>query len=311
MTARAPQRRMLPAFYSPLYFFPLPTGHPFPMEKFPQAHDMLLRGGFLQEREVEIVGPIDRERLERVHTPAYLDRFSTGKLDPAEVHRLGLPVSPALYERSATEVQGTVRACHAALEFGAACALAGGTHHAFPDRGEGFCALNDVAVAVRDLQHHHPGIRVLVLDTDAHQGNGTHAILTSDPNVFTYSIHVGRNYPSRKVPGDLDVPLERFASGPDYLTAFDASLKEVEARFACPDITIWISGADPHRNDRFGQLMLNVRDMNARDERVVRFIQSQRSPVALLYGGGYNRQATNTARLHRNSVVTLRRILGV
>jgi len=278
------------------------------MEKFPEAYELLRTGGHLAPDEVEIIHPCSREALLRVHDSAYLDRLEQGALTGAEINRLGLPPSPELFRRSATEVEATVRACHGALRHGAAAALAGGTHHAFPNRGEGFCALNDVAVAVRDLQIRRPGVRVAVIDTDAHQGNGTHAILGRDPTVFTHSIHVGRNYPSRKVSGDLDVPLERYASGASYLAALRDSLRELDDRFPQPDLAIWISGADPHRNDRYGQMLLSVRDLNARDDLVLRFLRERRIPTALLYGGGYNRQPTYTARIHRNSVLALRRV---
>ena len=155
-----------------------------------------------------------------MHAPEYLDRLSRGELTSKETTILGLPPSPELFVRCAREVEGTRRAVRAALERTVIAAnLAGGTHHAFADRGEGFCLLNDVAVAVRDLQTDRPDLRIMVVDTDAHQGNGTNALLGADPHVFTYSIHVAANYPSRKVPGSLDVGLERFVSGPVFLDA--------------------------------------------------------------------------------------------
>ncbi len=288
-------------FYSPGYFLPLPEGHPFPMTKFPQAHGMLLESGAIDRQDVVEVEPVGREHLERVHTREYLDRLARGDLTAKEATVLGLPPSPELFVRSAREVEGTRRAMRAALEEGAAANLAGGTHHAFADHGEGFCALNDVAVGVRDLHTDHPDLKILVVDTDAHQGNGTHALLGGDPRVFTYSIHVAANYPSRKVPGSLDVGLERFVSGGVYLDALRGSLPGAVAAFR-PDLVVWLSGADPHQNDRFGQMQLTLRDMTERDAFVLSLFVPCRIPLAVLYGGGYNRELANTARLHRNSI---------
>ena len=294
-------------FYSPEYFLPLPEGHPFPMVKFPLAYDMLLTGGIVAETDVELVAPCAREHLERIHTPAYLDRLSRGELTSREATVLGLPPSPELFARCAREVEGTRRTVRAALADGVAANLAGGTHHAFADRGEGFCLLNDVAVAVRDLQTDRPDLRIMVVDTDAHQGNGTHALLSGDPRVFTYSIHVAANYPSRKVPGSLDVGLERFVAGSVFLDALRQSLPPAVETFR-PDLAIWISGADPHQNDRFGQMQLTLRDMSARDAFVLGLFVPRGIPIAVLYGGGYNRELNNTARLHRNSVEAAARI---
>ncbi len=288
-------------FYSPGYFLPLPEGHPFPMVKFPQAHEMLLDGGIVDARNVVEVGPASRVDLERVHTPEYLDRLARGELTPKEATVLGLPPSPELFVRSAREVEGTRQAMRASLEDGVAANLAGGTHHAFADRGEGFCALNDVAVGVRDLHAEHPELKIMVVDTDAHQGNGTHALLGGDARVFTYSIHVAANYPSRKVPGSLDVGLERFVPGAVYLDALRGSLPDAVESFR-PDLAVWLSGADPHQNDRFGQMQLTLRDMAERDAFVLSLFVPRGVPLAVLYGGGYNRELANTARLHRNTI---------
>ncbi len=288
-------------FYSPGYFLPLPEGHLFPMSKFPQAHGMLLESRIIEPGNVVEVEPASREHLERVHTRDYLDRLTRGDLTAKEATVLGLPPSPELFVRSAREVEGTRRAMRAALEDGVAANLAGGTHHAFADHGEGYCALNDVAVGVRDLHAEYPDLKIMVVDTDAHQGNGTHALLGSDPRVFTYSIHVAANYPSRKVPGSLDVGLERFVSGAAYLDELRGSLPDAVAAFR-PDLAVWLSGADPHQNDRFGQMQLTLRDMTERDAFVLSLFVPGKVPLAVLYGGGYNRELANTARLHRNSI---------
>lgn len=296
-------------FYSPGYYLPLPEGHPFPMRKFPEAHALLLAEGTIAPWDVTTVEECSREHLLRVHTADYLDRLETDKLTAKERTVLGLPPGPALLRRSRLAVEGTRLACRAALADGIAANLAGGTHHAFADRGEGFCVLNDVAIAVRDLQNEQPRLRVFVADTDAHQGNGTHALLGADPNVFTYSIHVAANYPSKKVPGSLDVGLERYVSGADYLRALRETLpRSVEE--SRPDLVVWISGADPHQNDRFGQMRLTVRDLLERDAFVVSLFREHDVPLVVLFGGGYNREPSHTARLHRNTIATARRLNG-
>ncbi len=288
-------------FYSPGYYLALPEGHPFPMVKFPQAHEMLLAGGIITPTDVTEVPPATRAHLELVHTPAYLDRLARGDLTPKEITILGLPPSPQLFERCAREVEGTRQTMRAALADGVAANLAGGTHHAFADHGEGFCALNDVAVGIRNLHIERPDLKIMVVDTDAHQGNGTHALFADDPRVFTYSIHVAANYPSRKVPGSLDVGLERYCAGSAYLEALQNSLPAAVDQFQ-PDLAVWLSGADPHQNDRFGQMRLTLRDMLERDRFVLSLFLPRKIPLAVLYGGGYNRELADTARLHRNTV---------
>jgi acetoin utilization deacetylase AcuC-like enzyme len=269
------------------------------MEKFPQAHDLLLAGG--APVEISPVSPTPNRQLLRVHTSEYLRKLAHGTLDATEVYKLGLPWQPRLLRRSSLETAATVAACHHALEHGMAANLAGGTHHAFPERGLGYCVLNDVAVAIRDLHETRPELRVFVADTDAHQGNGTHAIFRQDERVFTYSIHGERNYPSAKEPGDLDVGLPREVRGDDYLGALTDTLPAALDRFPA-DLVIWISGADVHEDDRFGQMRLTTTQMAERDRIVLSWCRERSLPVAVLYGGGYNREPGITARLHANTI---------
>ena len=186
-------------FYSPEFYLDLPVNHPYPMQKFRLSKEMLLEKGTVRPEDIVEVRPAATHVLERAHTPAYLQKIYRGQLDRKEQIQLGFPLTPQLYTRSAIEVEATRLACEAAMQDGAAVVLAGGTHHAFREHGEGYCVFNDIAVAIRSLQIKHPGIKVMVVDTDAHQGNGTNSLLDNDPNVFTYSIHVGRNYPVRMV----------------------------------------------------------------------------------------------------------------
>lgn len=271
------------------------------MDKFWRAEG-LIRSAGLPSLSIHGITPAPFEKIHRVHTADYLEQIRTGSLDHVAAIKLGLPASEALLTRSRLEVAGTLAATQAALTDGLACNLAGGTHHAFPDQGQGYCVLNDVAIAIRDLHVTQPALRVFVLDTDAHQGNGTHAIFANDPRVFTYSIHVGKNYPSLKTPGSLDVELPRFVPGAEYLTALETSVTEALRSFA-PDFVFWIAGADPHENDRFGQMKLTDADFAARDEHILRLVTKAQIPTAILYGGGYNRDRELTARLHAATVL--------
>ena len=289
----------LRCFYHPDFYLQLPQGHPFPMEKFPQAQALLVA----ERSPVEItpVAPAPLRQLLRVHTSVYLRKLTHGTLDEMEVYKLGLPWHPRLLYRSSLETAATIAACHHALARGMAANLAGGTHHAFPDRGLGYCVLNDVGVAIRDLHESSPSLRVLVADTDAHQGNGTNAIFRGDDRVFTYSIHGERNYPSAKEAGSADVGLPRQVSGDAYLAALTGTFPQALDEFS-PDLVIWISGADVHREDRFGQMELSTEQMQERDRRMLTWCTSRELPLVVLYGGGYHRTPGVTARLHANTI---------
>lgn len=294
-------------FYSEDFELTLPAGHPFPMDKFRVSKDMLLEGGIITPEEIVQVRMADSHVLQRVHDRDYLQKIYSCSVDRKEEMRLGLPVTPKLYTRSATEVEATRLACRAALEEGVAVCLAGGTHHAFREHGEGYCVFNDVAAAIRDLQDWRPGIKVMVVDTDAHQGNGTNAILQNDPKVFTYSIHVGKNDRTNKHGGTMDVETVRYVEGEMYLKQLFSTLAAALDVFL-PDLVIWIAGADNHRNDRFGQMMLSLKEMQRRDEVLLKALIRNRIPVAVLYGGGYNRQAEFTAKIHRNTIAMAKKL---
>lgn len=285
-------------FYSTELELALPAGHPFPMDKFRVSKEMLLEGGILKPEEIVDVAPVHTHLLQRVHERDYIGKIQSGTLDRKEQVLLGLPVDGKLFTR---------RACHAALEEGIGVCLAGGTHHAFSNHGEGYCVFNDIAVAIRDLQEKQPNIKVMVVDTDAHQGNGTAALLAGDPRVFTYSIHVGKNYPTKKISGSLDVETIRYVEGEMYLNQLFSTLAKALDDFA-PDLVIWISGADNHRNDRFGQMHLSLKDIQRRDEVLLGAFIKNRIPVAILYGGGYNRHPEFTAKIHRNTIATAKRL---
>jgi acetoin utilization deacetylase AcuC-like enzyme len=268
------------------------------MRKFPDSAAQLAR-----DPRIDVTDPglIDDRDLLRVHTPAYVESIRTGQYNPSTALRLGLPWSEALYVRSRAATAGTLAAARRALRDGLACNLAGGTHHAFPDSGEGFCVFNDIAVAIRALQADDPYYHLMVIDLDAHQGNGTHSIFADDPDVFTYSLHVGRNYPSRKFPGSLDVELPRWAPGDQYFAALDATLPRAVEQFE-PDLVFFIAGADCHENDRFGQMRLTTEEMAKRDRQTLALCRDWGIPTVITYGGGYNRTEGGTTALHVQTI---------
>lgn len=244
--------------------------------------------------------------LLRAHTAAYLEKIRAGALDSAEAVQLGLPAGPALLARSALETGGTALAAEAALADGIAANLAGGTHHARADRGRGYCVLNDVVIAARRLRAARPALRIAIVDTDAHQGDGTAALLREDAAAFTYSIHGGRNYPAHKEPSSLDVPLPRQVSGADYLDQLESTLAPALEEFR-PGLVFWLSGADPHEHDRFGQMRLTDADLAARDDHVLSVVRRLGAPLVVLYAGGYNRDREHTARIHARTVLAAAR----
>jgi acetoin utilization deacetylase AcuC-like enzyme len=289
---------MLRCFSSPAYVATLPAGHVFPMSKFSESAEALRQSGVARVIDPGIVSEAD---LTRVHTPDYVNSIRTGQYNELTALRLGLPWHPTIAARSFAATAGTIAATRAAFEDGIAANLAGGTHHAFPDRGEGFCVFNDVAVAVRSLQQIEPTMQILVIDLDAHQGNATHFIFRNDPNVFSFSMHVGRNYPSRKEPGTLDVELPRWVEGDAYLSALEETLPDILDRFE-PDLVYYNAGVDVHSDDRFGQMRLSTDDMLRRDRMVIGRVRADGVPLVVVYGGGYNRTPGMTAALHVQTV---------
>ena len=289
----------LKCYSSPRYFAPLPPGHVFPMSKFPVSARALVEDGTVP-RVIDPGSIVDADLL-RVHTPAYVESIMTGVYNDVTARKLGLPWTAALAARSRAATAGTLAAARSALADGLAANLAGGTHHAFPDRGEGFCVFNDVAVTIRALRQDEPFLQCMVVDLDAHQGNGTNAIFAGDPNVYTYSVHVGRNYPSTKVPGSQDVELSRWAGADEYFTRLEATLPPAVERFE-PDVAFYIAGADCHEDDRFGQMKLTTADMARRDRCAIDLLRGWGIPTVVLYGGGYNKVDGMTAELHCQTV---------
>ncbi len=259
--------------------------------------ERVIASGIVATERVLDPPPATDEQLRRVHSDDYVRRFTTGTLTDAEVRRIGFPWSPELVERSRRAVGGTLAASRHALTHGIAMNLAGGTHHAFADHGEGFCVYNDVAVAIRALQGEGLIRRAAIVDLDVHQGNGTHAIFAGDPDVYTFSMHGGKNYPFHKVAGRLDVELPDRCGDSEYLRALAESLPRVLAA-ASPDLVIYIAGADPHEGDALGRLSLTFDGLAERDTMVIAQCREVGIPVAITIGGGYGREISDTVAIH-------------
>jgi len=279
------------------YWIPLPERHPFPMGKYPALHAILLAERLIAPRDVVEPGEVAREDLLLVHTPLYVEQVFTGELAPDTAKRLGFPWSPTLLRRARLAVQGTIDAARRALDDGISANLAGGTHHAFADRGEGYCTFNDVAVAIRALQHEARIRRALVVDLDVHQGNGTASIFEHDDSVFTFSMHGARNFPLRKERSDLDVELPDGLDDAGYLARLDEHLPACFER-ARPDVVVYLAGVDVAAGDRFGRLALSQAGIGARDRFVLESCRARGVPACLVLAGGYARTPEVTADLH-------------
>ena len=269
------------------YQLPLPAGHRFPIDKYALLRRRLEvhAAAGAPFTFIEPHAATDDELI-RVHDRAYVGRVLSGRLAPDEVRRIGFPWSAGLVERSLRSTGAAVDAAAAALEDGVAASLAGGTHHAGTDWGEGYCVFNDTAVAAREMQARGVVDRVLILDCDVHQGNGTAQIFAGDPTVFTMSIHGARNFPLRKHPGSLDVPLEDGTRDEEYLRLLEPAVAESLER-AQAGLVIYIAGADPYVGDRLGRLALTKAGLAARDRLVLDAVGASRTPLAIVCGGGY------------------------
>jgi acetoin utilization deacetylase AcuC-like enzyme len=283
------------------YTIPLPAGHRFPIAKYALLRERVLAEGLVSRERLREPERAAVDELLLVHTPDWVGRLTEGRLTGAEERRLGLPWTPQLVERSYRSVGGTIAAARAALERGVAMNLAGGTHHAFPGHGEGFCVFNDVAVAVRALQREGGIARAAVIDLDVHQGNGTHAIFAGDERVFTFSMHGGRNYPFAKVPGSLDVELADGTGDDEYLALLAGALPRALAA-AAPDLVLYLAGADPHEGDRLGRLRLTFDGLARRDAMVLDACREVGIPVAITIAGGYGRDIATTVEAHVGTV---------
>jgi acetoin utilization deacetylase AcuC-like enzyme len=296
-------------YYHDQFVLPLPEGHRFPMEKYRRLRQEILAAGLQPPPELVTPPAATDEELARAHTPEYVRRVIAGQLTPAELRRLGFPWSPQLVERSRRSVGSTIAACRAALDEGVAVNLAGGTHHAGPDFGEGYCVFNDAAVAARAMQAEGRARRVVILDCDVHQGNGTALIFRHDPAVFTFSLHGANNFPFRKEESDLDVALPDDAGDAIYLDALEKGLGEALAA-AGADLAIYLAGADPYADDRLGRLAVTKRGLAQRDRLVLGRCRAAGLPVAVVMAGGYGRRVGDTVAIHLQTVIIAAQFAG-
>lgn len=288
-------------YYCDHFVLPLPPGHRFPMAKYALVLRRLIESGLASRHQLVVPDAATDEQLLLVHSTHYVERATTGRLTEREIRRIGFPWSPELIERARRSVGGTIGACRGALDDGAAVNLAGGTHHAFPGSGEGFCVFNDAAVAARTLQAELRVSRVLIIDCDVHQGNGTAAIFADDPSVFTFSIHGANNFPFRKVAGDLDIALPDGTGGAAYLEALESGLVAA-LRSAKADLAVYLAGADPYEGDRYGKLALTLGDLEERDRRVYGLCRGANTPVATVMSGGYAADVRDIVEIHFGTV---------
>ena len=296
-------------FYTDVFVLPLPAGHRFPMEKYARLRAALLASGDFSESDFHLPPAASDEELARAHDPAYIASVSCGELEISAQKAIGFPWSPGMVERSRRSAGATLAACRAAFAEGISANLAGGTHHAFRDRGEGFCVFNDAAVAARAMQAEGRAQRVLIVDCDVHQGNGTASILRGDNSIFTFSIHGARNFPFEKEISDLDIELPDGCNDDAYLLQLDHGL-DTAFDLARPDLVIYLAGADPYHDDRLGRLALSFNGLAERDRRVFGRCKSLGLPVAVAMAGGYARQIDDTVAIHATTIRLAGQILG-
>jgi len=278
--------------------FPLPAGHRFPAGKYGLLRERVEQAGLVGPGEVLRPEPVAWAALHAVHDDALLERIRSGGLAIREERALGLPWSEQLVLRARSAVAGTVAAARHALDRGIAMNLGGGTHHAGRDFARGYCLFNDVAVATRALRAAQVAERVLVVDCDVHQGDGTAQVLGPDAGAFTLSLHGARNYPFKRIPSDLDLDLETGTGDEAYLAALDAALDRALAAFGIPDVAFYLAGADPWEGDRLGRLALTKPGLRMRDDLVLDRLGELGVPVAVVLAGGYAPDVRDTVDIN-------------
>lgn len=287
-------------FYSDNLLVPLPDGHRFPMPKYALLHDRLRKAN-IPGLELCASSPAAEAQLLSAHTIDYYQKVAQGKLTEKEIRRIGFPWSPDLVTRSLHSVGGTIDACRAAIQEGISANLAGGTHHAYADHGEGYCVFNDVAIASLTLLNEFQVNKVLILDCDVHQGNGTAAIFSNDARVFTFSIHGQKNFPFHKESSDLDIALPDDSGDEAFLDAIHAGIPEAAA-LAQADLVIYIAGADPFVEDRLGRMSMTKAGLAERDRWVLEFCREHNLPAAIVMGGGYAGRIDDVVDIHLETI---------
>ncbi|MDI1321157.1 MAG: histone deacetylase [Algoriphagus sp.] len=288
---------MLKIAFSSLYSHPLPSGHRFPMEKYELLPEQLLYEGTVNDENFFVPGMIDERWILNTHSKEYLEKLKTLQLSKSEIRATGFPLSHVLIEREINILSGSVEAALFAKEFGIAMNIAGGTHHAFADRGEGFCLLNDLAITANYLLENQLAQKVLVIDLDVHQGNGTAAILGKRQNVFTFSMHGDKNYPHRKEQSHLDCALPDKTGDEVYLAKLKACLDQILVQFQ-PDFILYQCGVDVLESDQLGRLSMTIGGVRERDKTVLNVAKSLKIPIMCCMGGGYSKRVSHIVEAH-------------
>ncbi|HYV12790.1 MAG TPA: histone deacetylase [Pyrinomonadaceae bacterium] len=294
-------------FYTPRYYAQIGEGHVFPIRKFELVRDRLLAEGTLDPSELIEPSPAPLEDVLLVHTEDYVTRLCNGQLTTKEIRRLGLPWSESLVRRSFYAVGGTLAATGAALAEGYSSNLAGGTHHSFADRGEGFCVLNDVAIAIRSMRARNLIRRAAIVDCDVHQGNGTATIFAGDDETFTFSMHGANNYPLFKAQSTLDIELTDGTGDDEYLETLARHLPAVFAHD--PEIVFYLAGADPFAKDKLGKLSLSIDGLRERDGFVLRECYEREVPIVTVMSGGYGKDINDTIEIHCNTIRMVKNVV--
>lgn len=291
---------MLQIAYHPIYAHPLPEGHRFPMLKYELIPQQLIHEGIITEDNLFAPQPLDEETILLTHDMDYWQRMKTFKLTNREMRAVGFPLSQELVQREIIISQGTIDCTKYAMQYGVSLNVAGGTHHAFADRGEGFCLLNDFAIASNYLLHHKVAKQILIVDLDVHQGNGTAALFKGKEEVFTFSMHGAHNYPFRKEQSDLDIGLTDGTNGETYLERLSAELPRLIKKLQ-PDFIFYLSGVDVLSTDKFGKMDLSIYECKLRDEIVFELCKKNNIPVVVAMGGGYSPSIKDIVEAHCNT----------
>jgi acetoin utilization deacetylase AcuC-like enzyme len=294
---------MLHVAFDHIYAHPLPEGHRFPMLKYELIPQQLLYEGTITKENLFSPQPCPEEIVLLTHTKEYVNKLLHQTLSAREQRHIGFPQSPQLTMREFVITQGTIDCCDYAMKHGIAINVAGGTHHAFADKGEGFCLLNDFAVAANYLLHRKLASKIIIIDLDVHQGNGTAALFQQNKNVFTFSMHGEHNYPFHKEKSDLDVPLKNGTDDNTYCDILQEHLSNLLDSFK-PDFAFFLSGVDVLHTDQFGKLNLTIEGCKKRDEIVFSFLNKRSIPVAVAMGGGYSKDIKLIVEAHCNTFRT-------
>lgn len=291
---------MLKIAYHPIYKYQLPAGHRFPMEKYELLPEQLLYEGTVNSDNFFEPIPVDESILQITHTPEYWKKLRNQTLDAKEIRAIGFPMSPRLIERSHTISSGTIQGAIFAQKHGIAMNIAGGTHHAYAHRGEGFCMLNDIAVAANYLLQQQMASKILIIDLDVHQGNGSAHIFRNEPRVFTFSMHGAKNFPTRKEISDLDIGLPDGVTDEPYLRILKQALTRLIDHFQ-PDFIFYLSGVDVLESDKLGRLNLTIPGCRERDRLVLEICKRERLPIMISMGGGYSERLAHIIEAHANT----------